>query len=226
MTVLASYDFNGQADATDVETYEPNFDKTFNATAIGRISDAGRFYGTDAISNALYYLNSLSPPDDCVIIADVHIQSINTSNRMALYGRMTPGLNANAYRVNIQTVPSNTIRWQLWKLVNNVETQLGSDYDLTPVSAGASFNTKLKMQGTTISVLVDDVVQISVTDSAHSSGSAGFGNIASSTSANTLGPQLNNWSAEDLASATTRGMPFGGRGSAFNGGRTFAGIIR
>lgn len=204
MTVLVSYDFSGQSDGTDIETYEPNFDKTFNSTAVGLISAAGRFYGDGAgVGICAYYLSSLSPPNDCVVVADVDILNFDSGgNTMGVWARITPGGNYNGYWFRCATVASDTVRFQLFKALNSSFTQLGSDYDATGVSNGASFNLRLKCQGDAISGIVDGVTRISVTDSTHSTGPAMLMSSPAVGQSITQGPQISTWSVEDLVEPT------------------------
>lgn len=105
-------------------------------------------------------------------------------------------------------------------------TQLGSNTGLT-LNALTSYLGRGEVSGTTLKAIVDGVEKISVTDS----------NITAATfvgkrcglygfkSTSGYG-QWDAWEAADLAAATTRGTPFGTRGTAFNGGRALHGILR
>lgn len=93
---------------------------------------------------------------------------------------------------------------------------VGSTY---AASAPSGNVVRLTANGSTISLKVDGIQVISGTDTNITSGKyVGLSHYD--------GGMWDDFAAADLASATTRGTPFGARGTAFNGGRTFMGILR
>lgn len=97
----------------------------------------------------------------------------------------------------------------------------GTLTDLDTVSTTIDFPVVLKtyISVSALKFYVGGVERNSITDTAISGGTrCGLGTIGTDTSSE-------NWSCTDLAAATTRGMPFGTRGTAFNGGRTMKGIL-
>jgi hypothetical protein len=84
----------------------------------------------------------------------------------------------------------------------------------------------LGKSGTTLTVYKNgSATAVTATDSSHSSGRPGFF-IAGFQSASPL-LKITNYDGGDIAGGgTTRGTPFGQRGTAFNGGRTFYGPMR
>lgn len=111
-------------------------------------------------------------------------------------------------------------RVELSKVVNGTTTIL----DNTPSSVAWSAGNRIEIEceGTTIRALKNGTSYHSATDSALSSGKPG---IYALTRDALTG---DNWEGGDITGgggAATRGLPFGNRSTAFNGGRTLQGIM-
>lgn len=113
----------------------------------------------------------------------------------------------------------NLSTYYLYKVVAGAYTTLATG----SASTSVPFVLRCKCDGSTISHWLAGVQKASVTDTAISTGTRGGIWVYN---ANVVKVSIDDWSIADLAAATTRGMPLGTRGTAFNGGRTFAGNIR
>jgi hypothetical protein len=88
---------------------------------------------------------------------------------------------------------SNGDVWQLYAQVAAVQTQLGSNVGQV-LNVDQAYRCTLRCRGTTISLIVDDVEIISVTDASISAkGRAGF--RIQQTMSPTTGVHLDNWTA-------------------------------
>ena len=136
---------------------------------------------------AAYYYSASPPSADYYVQADFFAAAI-TSVNAAICGRMDTTANT-MYIIRL----NNGTSWELRKIVAGTATTIGSSTNQLPTN-GTSKTVKLIMSGTSISVLVNGVTEISVTDSAISAaGKAGvrFAGAASSTT----GFHLDNFSA-------------------------------
>lgn len=106
--------------------------------------------------------------------------------------------------------------WRLIKFVSGGRTQLTSD------EPGGGGTNRVRVAGSTITGYRNGTQYNSTTDTAISSGTrcGMFGR-------NNAGADISfdDWMCDDEVSGTSRGMPFGQRGTAFNGGRTLKGPI-
>jgi len=107
------------------------------------------------------------------------------------------------------------------KCVAGTYTTLASG-NFTP-STGTWYTVALECDGSDFDGLIDATSYVTVNDNSISTGLRGGINGAGVGSSSTA---FDTFSYSDLAAVSTRGMPFGSRGTAFNGGRTFSGIIR
>lgn len=167
--------------------------------------------GTGAMSvysNALYtpsagrngYYNSATPANaDYSVQADLSGVSTYSSNGVA--GRMDTASNSQYWACY------NAGIWALYKRVSSTDTQLGT-YTGDALSGGAK-TILLRMSGSTISVEINGVQRISVTDtSITAKGKAGLFAYFSDPQNSRL---LDNWSAND---ATAAGSTLSSAGSA------------
>ncbi len=90
----------------------------------------------------------------------------------------------------------NSSGFQLWKFVSGTATQLGTTYALV-MSANESHRVTLRMQGTSISLLVDGVIRVGpiVDASVSATGSSGLYDNPSSPGTNSTGTHLDNFNA-------------------------------
>jgi hypothetical protein len=134
--------------------------------------------------------HSATPPAaDYDVACDVLLISATTTNGAGPAGRMDAAANTCYFaRYN-----SNTGGWELFKLVAGVATQLGSTVTQS-LTLAQRYRATLSLRGTTISLAVDGVTIISVTDSAISAAGAVGLRINGLTAAST-GVQLDTWQA-------------------------------
>lgn len=105
---------------------------------------------------------------------------------------------------------------------SGTRTQIGST--VTGLSYSWPQTIKTQANGSTITFYIGTDTIYTETNSAISGNTRGGMNGRGSPDENVA---LDDWTASDLAAGgTTRGAPFGSRGTAFNGGRTFMGILR
>lgn len=96
---------------------------------------------------------------DYDVQATYYVKSLRANQGVNLRGRHLD--NPNSYRASYNV---GATRWELVKQVNDVQTTLGSFTQVLTV--GAAYQVTLRMRGSTVQLLIDDVVRASATDSA------------------------------------------------------------
>lgn len=107
----------------------------------------------------------------------------------------------------------------LFKSVAGVYTQIGSSVATTLI-AGTTYTSRGTCNGSSMSHSIDGSNRYTYTDSAISSGTRCGIRGDKTTSGYVY------WDSFEAADLVTRGIPFGTRGTAFNGGRALTGLIR
>ena len=127
------------------------------------------------------------PVNDYSVIATIRCFGKTGGTNAGVSGRVqTTGSHADArYYADFAA----GVGWRLVRAINGIEYQLGSTY-LDPVGGtnlivGSSHVVELRMVGSTISMLIDNVMAASVYDTTFTSGSAGL-EVAASPTAGTM----------------------------------------
>ena len=115
----------------------------------------------DVGSNGCYYASGTPVGADYTVSASLYCVDATSSNTFGVVGRLATA--ANTFYHGRYGGAANG--WQLYKWVAGVATQLGSNSAATLTNT-TSYDVTLKMVGTTISLIVDGVVKVSVTDNA------------------------------------------------------------
>lgn len=86
---------------------------------------------------------------------------------------------------------------------------------------------RLEVSGTTLTPLLNGAADAGIPDTTDSNIASGYAGVAGNGTNNGSTPG-DDWESGSLGggAAATRGTPFGHRGTAFNGGRTFHGIVQ
>ncbi len=129
-----------------------------------KIDPANRLYAP--LGNSCYYNAAVPGSDDYYVEANLDCLSALASDNVGITGRASTSANT-MYLARYSRLAG---AFNLLKLVAGVATTLGS---FTQTFTSGSRKIRLTMIGTTISVKLDDVEVISVTDSAIASGMAG-----------------------------------------------------
>jgi hypothetical protein len=124
----------------------------------GVISSANRARSGSATLTFGYYATTPPGSADYSVAADLVVVSANGS--MGVAGRIS----TSADTMYFTRYNSAASRWELFSLVAGAATSLGTFSQALTV--GNTYNVKLSMVGTAISVLIDGVSRISVTNSA------------------------------------------------------------
>lgn len=185
-TAITSH-INGETGHT--WTLQPN--ATAPATPV-QISD-GRIRATNA-SGSVYQASTTPASADYDVTTWIETRSALTTGQCGPAGRMQA--NADTYYYARYTESSSTPTFSLFKRVNGSNSQIGSNYTAAiPLNGIAKLT--LRMQGSTISLLVDDVVKITGTStSITTAGKAGV-RLAGATSPDT-GCQITAFQAKAL----------------------------
>jgi hypothetical protein len=141
------------------------------------VINGNRVHNQNDANVRYHYLVTPSSPD-YDITCDVVMRSDNNASAAGPAGRQDLSA-VTAYYARYNT---GVDAWQLFKVVNNAATQLGTNQAATLV-VDQAYACTLSMKGTLIRLLVDTVVLISVTDAAVTAGAAGIrvGGAATST---------------------------------------------
>ena len=131
---------------------------------------------------------------DYIVEADIKYITGVDGGYVGIVGRADTS-NITFYHVRYHDVLRE---FQLYKSINNIFTLLGTYAQI--LTAGTEYNLKLGLNGSTITVRIDDVLRIPATDSTiTAAGKAGIRfNITSST--NKYHPRLDNYKATDISS--------------------------
>ena len=162
-----------------------------SATADAVLTAAGRLRKEDTSSLAIYLASGTPLTASYRVEGTVVAQSVVSGDRACVVGRLDPTV-ATGYAACYEQA---TGAWTLISVVSSTVTTLGSFTQAFP--AGSSRRVGLDMAGTTIRVLVDGVVAISVTNSAITA--AGRGGLmlgpttGTSTQTDATGLQLNDF---------------------------------
>lgn len=175
--------------------------------------------GTGACSG---YWNAATFGPDCECYVTVATVGAST-NVLHLYARLASVGTAGVDGYSVQLAKAaGTDTLKLYRLDNGVHTQLGATVS-QEFASGDSLG--MDVTGTTVQLWYKSgagawTSLATRTDATYSAG----GNLAVLTTGSTTW-RLDNFGGGTVVT-TTRGMPFGGRGTAFNGGRCLTGVIR
>jgi hypothetical protein len=191
LVVFAS-DLFTDANGTTLQSHTPTGGGTWtkhSASTADALIESNRVKGATTSTTQLYTHSATPPAADYDVACDVLLISATTTNGAGPAGRMDAAANTCYFaRYN-----SNTGGWELFKLVAGVATQLGSTVTQS-LTLAQRYRATLSLRGTTISLAVDGVTIISVTDSAISAAGAVGLRINGLTAAST-GVQLDTWQA-------------------------------
>lgn len=211
MAVLASDSFT----RADAATLGANYTQMKGvADSLGIFSNQADAASVNRCGN---YYSAISWPNDQYSQAKL-VSVANSTDTAVSVRAITTGAARNAYHGGHAHSETGANTPAIWKQVANVLTVLSSGG--SALVGGETIY--LEVQGTALVLKVNGSTVTSTTDASLASGSAGLyeenraGNIA----------VLDDWVGGDFATGTTRGTPFETRGTAFNGGRTFTGILR
>lgn len=146
-----------------------------NASGDLRISNANRCRANVAGAAAsLFYASGVSRTADYSVTSAMYTVSTPVSGFAGVAGRVVIASGDCYFAI----YNFGTGNWELWKSISGTGTQLGSGFSQS-LSVGVSYTLRLAMFGATISLLVDGVSRVSVTDSALSAvgrvGAIGYG---------------------------------------------------
>lgn len=144
-------------------------------------------------SNGVYTASGAPTAADYDVSADVYVAS-TTSAASGVIGR-ADATAATWYHARYNGATGN---WELYKYVSGTTTLLGS-YSQT-LTVGNSYNVKLSMRGTSLTVYVDGVARITTTDSAITA--AGKAGMRTNNGSQTVGYHLDNFTATDASGST------------------------
>jgi hypothetical protein len=186
-----AFDSFTDADGTALTSHTADTGQSWtkNATASNNTAaptiDGNRAHGENASTASVYTL--IAPAvADYVVSCDVVMRSDNNLSTCGPIGRLVSGV-VTYYHVRYNTLGNV---WQLFKWVANSATQLGADQAQT-LTVDQAYRAELRMLGSLISMVVDGVVLVSVTDTAiPAAGLAGLKWASPATS--TVGVHLDN----------------------------------
>jgi lysophospholipase L1-like esterase len=148
------------------------------------ISSANRVYG---ISSSILQNSAIPPSADYYVEAVFYYITLLSTEIGGIAGRMQ----STSHTLYFCRYSASAAGWQLFKTVLGVSTQLGATIAATVLS-GDTYTVRLTMIGTTISVSVNSVTIISVTDSSITT--AGFAGIRlASISSDTTGLHIDSF---------------------------------
>jgi hypothetical protein len=189
----------GETGATWTATSSSWSDPWKDITAV--ITNANRIRKNESSSQwALYYSSGVPASANYRVKADLYVASLLTGSVNGVLGRLSTS--SPASYAAVYDLPN--ARWALYK----VDSSGGSTLIGTPsgqtLTAGATYNLALDMNGTTIRLLVDGVQRISVVDSTITSVgrggvTLGFDTAGDTTVTNTAGMHLDNFNAATLS---------------------------
>ncbi len=167
------------------------------------------------------YISPATSSADYAIEADVHAKTLINNDAIGILGRydnsVLTGTGTWYLARYLYSTTAGNSQWQLYKDVNGTQTQLGTFAQT--ITAGTNYRVRLQMVGTTISLWVDGVQRVSVTDNAVTA--AGFPGVrlgspgSAVTVSNTTGLHLDNFQVYDTTNGfdsvgTNHGFPSGG----------------
>lgn len=189
MALFASDTFTGTA-TTELSAYSANWVKhPLSGANTIILSNENRCFKAGANVEALYYnQQGTAASVDYSVQANIFVKSVIGDT--SIVGRCSSTLN------NMYLARYSVTGWQLFKRVNGTFTQLGAT-SVATLNIGQTYKLKLQMIGTTISVLVDDVSLISVTDASVTT--TGFAGVRTSTGtfSDSIGLHLDDFKAYD-----------------------------
>lgn len=187
---VASDTFTG-ADGTALASHSPEIGAgwTRSATASDGAGDplisGGRIYNPTS-NIRVYYITGLDLAD-CEVSADVVLRTDTNNASSGVVGRH----NFGAITFYLARYNDTVNAFQLHKYVAGVATQLGSDAAAT-LTADQAYRLTLAMRGSSIRLLVDGLLAVSVTDTAiTAAGKAGV--RLGGTASTTTGTHLDNF---------------------------------
>lgn len=194
-SVLRASDTFTDADATSILTHVPEIGTWVKYAASTNTADptiiGNRIVGENAATVSIYSCVSPQTPN-YIVSCDVVMRSDNNLSQNGPIGRLVTGV-VTYYHARYNTL---TNAWQLYKFVNSTPTQLGTD-QAAVLTVDQAYRCDLWMTGSLISMVVDGVTLVSVTDTAiPNAGRAGFRIGGAETG--TTGVHLDNFSVRTL----------------------------
>ena len=197
LTAFASDLFAGTA-GTTILAHTPNIGGAWvahtlapNGTSLPCVLNGnGTIYNRYAGGLCLYYPTATPSTPDYSVKGKVNIKTVVADEQIGVCGR----LSTSALTFYVARFDTNTNAVRLYKSIAGTLTSLGS-YSVT-WAAGETHDIELKMLGSTISVLVDGVERISVTDTSITlAGKAGIRMYNTTAATPTTGLHLDEFSA-------------------------------
>jgi uncharacterized repeat protein (TIGR01451 family) len=148
------------------------------------ITAAGRLRKETGNGAAQYYASGVPPSADYLVEGEVRGASGLATDALGVVGRQDVSGTGQTYYAARYMV--DTGRWELAKFVSGTSTLIGTGtgtgYYTQNISVGVSYRVGLRMNGTSISLLVDGVTRITATDSSISAAGRGGVRLGTSTS--------------------------------------------
>jgi uncharacterized repeat protein (TIGR01451 family) len=126
------------------------------------LTDAGRLRKNTSSDKSAYYASGVPSSANYTVEADIHVKSIIANDTIGVVGRQdTANALGTFYFARYDTANTS---WNLGKYVNGVITPLGS---LTgqALTAGQTYHLELMMNGSALTLYVNDAFKVSATDS-------------------------------------------------------------
>jgi len=156
-------------------------------------------------SPAFYTASGVPASADYEVRGEFHCLSVAASKDLEIRGRVTAA--DTFYTLVLETTGAGATNWKLLKVVAGAVTTLGT-YAQT-LSAGNLYQAVLRMIGSTITVLVDGVAIITVTDTAIT-GAGGVGVRQFGAVTTTTGFHLERFECVEALLVMQRGLPHRG----------------
>ena len=200
MATFASDNFNG-TDGADLTAHTPSGGGSWVKAGDGggrlEITSAGRVMPNSNVNESVYRHSEVPPSSDYEVSADIIRRSDDNQTRMGLALRISTTSDDHYYvRYN-----NNGDSWLIAKSVGGTQSAIGAAVSQT-LTVDQVYRVKFRVQGTTLTLLVDDVELASRTDSSHAGpGRAGIYGFDDATE--TTGLHLDNWQADTLSDDAT-----------------------
>lgn len=152
----------GGSEGDNLQTYSASWTRHTSYSADCEIASGRARQSATGASG--YYTTDFSPASaDYEVEADIYVAATSRQSRPYICGRMSTSANT-FYAVRLTCLASTSGTFSLWKFVAGTSTQLGSDVAVM-LAASGTHNIRLVMAGTSIKGFLNDVEEISVTDS-------------------------------------------------------------
>ncbi|MEO5900409.1 MAG: putative Ig domain-containing protein, partial [Ilumatobacteraceae bacterium] len=160
-----------------------------NADAV--LTSGGRIRKSGASTIALYGASAVPAGANYAVEADVYVASALTNDVIGVVGRFDSSL---TFYAAVYDLPTKT--WTIEKVVNGSQSPMNRTA-VTPLTVGATYRLTLDMNGSTISLLVNGVQQVSIVDATITAAGRGGvvlgGGTTNTTTSDSTGMQLDNF---------------------------------